>query len=67
MTVSYRWTCGDWYCEVSSNSGRYLNDSQKIDFPFNTEDFGRDESAELKAALREAFPSAEVVAGEDDF
>jgi hypothetical protein len=49
-----------WYCETWIGD-TLVDDSQKVWFPVNVDDYGRDETAELKSALREGFPEAEIV------
>jgi hypothetical protein len=48
-----------WYCE--SFVGRELiDDSQKIWFPVQVDNYSRDEFSGLKQALQEEFPNAEI-------
>jgi hypothetical protein len=58
------WTYGSqapgWYAHLAFGD-RIITDSRKIDFPVAVEDYGRDDADELEAALREAYPMAEVI------
>ena len=49
-----------WYCE-SWNGDTMIDDSQKVWFPVSVDDYGRDQTGELTAALVEVFPGAEIV------
>lgn len=57
-TARVRWTdvSGDpgWYVDVSDLEGRDLEDSMKVDFAVDVDQYGRDERDELEAALRAA-------------
>ena len=64
--VTYRWddqpgVTPGWYCE-SWAGDEMIDDSQKIWFPVDAEDFAQGQAGDLEAALRNAFPSAEIVA-----
>lgn len=64
-TVTYRWddqpgVTPGWYCESRDENGRTVDDSQKIWWPIDVDQFGEDERAELAQALRDAFPDAVV-------
>lgn len=48
-----------WYCQ-SFEGDSFRDDSQKVWFPVTVDDYGRDEASDLEAALREAFPHAEI-------
>lgn len=48
-----------WYCESHDADGR-VDDSQKVWFPVSVDDYGHDEADDLRAALAEAFPAAEI-------
>ena len=63
--VTYRWDdqCGvepGWYAETYMGREQ-IDDSQKVWFPVVVDDFGRDDFDGLEAAMREAFPGAEIV------
>lgn len=63
--VTYRWDNRPgvepgWYCQSYTGNHTFCDDSQKVWFPVNVEDFSADDRAELDAALRAAFPNAEV-------
>lgn len=62
--VSYTWSdqigaAPAWYCQVWGRD-RILSDSQKIDFPVDTEAFGEDDHESLITALAEAFPGVAI-------
>ena len=62
--VTYRWDdqAGDesgWYAQTWAGS-EFIDDSQKIWFPVAVDQFDRDSADDLEAALREAFPAAEI-------
>jgi hypothetical protein len=63
--VTYRWTdqtgvTPGWYCETWSGS-QMVDESQKVWFPVDVEDFLKEEEAQLVESLREAFPEAEII------
>ena len=49
-----------WYVEALDADGNFLDDSMKIWFPVDTDDFSAAEEAELVAALKEQFPDATI-------
>ncbi len=62
--VTYRWDDqpgveAGWYCE-SWDGAVWIDDSQKVWFPVVVDSYDHDRADELEAALREAFPAAEV-------
>lgn len=62
--VTYRWDAPHgvepgWYAESWADT-EMIDDSQKVWFPVPVDDYGRDEADDLEAALREAFPGAEI-------
>jgi hypothetical protein len=64
--VTFRWDdqAGvepGWYCE-SWDGDKMVDDSQKVWFPVPVDDFRHGQADELAAALRDAFPGAEIVA-----
>lgn len=66
-TVHYWWDSQDpqnagWYVRVQDETGRTMDDSMKVWFPVDVEEFGEDQAEELAAALREAFPEAKIEA-----
>ena len=65
--ITYRWDDqpgveAGWYCQSYDADG-FCDDSQKVWFPVSVDDYAEDEQAELVAALKEAFPNAEIVKG----
>jgi hypothetical protein len=63
--VTYRWDDqpgveAGWYAESWAGDER-IDDSQKVWFPVSVDDYDRAEADELEAALREAYPAAEIV------
>ena len=63
--VTYRWDDQPgvepgWYCESWAGS-RMIDDGQKIWFPVSVDEYTEAERSDLVAALREAFPAAEIV------
>lgn len=64
-SVTYRWddqigADPGWYCESHDSAGLLLDDSQKIWWPVDVDDYGRDEEIALAEALAGAFPSATI-------
>lgn len=54
-----------WYGEVRNEEGQVIDDTMKIWFPVDVDQFGRQESQKLTDALCEAFPDHEIcVSGE---
>lgn len=58
--IRCRWddSCGvepGWYCETFNIHGTMLDDSQKIWFPINVDEFNKSQKTELKNALYDAF------------
>lgn len=53
-------TNAGWYAMTYDADGRELQDSMKIWFPVPVDDFGSGDASELRAALAEAFPGAEI-------
>lgn len=67
-TVQYWWDAQDpqnsgWYARVLDERGRETDDSMKVWFPVEVDEFGEDQADELDQALREAFPQAKIEAG----
>lgn len=69
--VTYRWDSQDpknegWYCEswATEEDGTpvMIDESQKIWFGVDTDDFDAADAESLEAALQEKFPNAEIVA-----
>lgn len=58
--VTVRWDDG-WYCEAYDEDDNFLDDSQKVWFPIDTDYYGTGEAESLSLALTEAFPMAEIV------
>lgn len=48
-----------WYAVVSEGN-HVIDDSQKVWFPVDVDDYGQDEGEELAVALQAAFPDAEI-------
>lgn len=66
-TVQYWWDSQDpqntgWYVRVQDERGQTMDDSMKVWFPVEVEEFSEDQAEELAAALREAFPEAKIEA-----
>jgi hypothetical protein len=64
--VTYRWddqpgVDAGWYCQSFDEGNELMDDSQKVWFPVNVDNYGEDEEDELVEALQEAFPHAEIV------
>jgi hypothetical protein len=62
--VTVRWDDQDphnegWYCESFAGQ-ELIDDSQKIWFGVDTDNFGITSLAELRKALQEVFPNAEI-------
>lgn len=51
-----------WYCETYDADGDLRDDSQKVWFPVSVDEFAHNQADELEAALKEAFPGAELEA-----
>lgn len=49
-----------WYCQAYDADG-VRDDSVKTWFPIDVDDFSRGQKTELLAALRDAFPAADIV------
>lgn len=49
-----------WYLMAFDRDGDMVDDSQKVWFPVTADNFGRGDRKGLTAALREAFPGAEI-------
>lgn len=49
-----------WYCETYDAGGNPLDDSQKVWFPVDLDKYRRDQRKELIAALKAAFPGADI-------
>lgn len=49
-----------WYAETFDGEGNFADDSQKVWFPVQVDEFGQDQEAELIEALSEAFPGANI-------
>lgn len=67
VTLRYWWDDQDpsnegWYVEAKDSEGEFLDDSMKIWFPVDVEDFSDSQEAELIAALKGEFPDATVEA-----
>lgn len=65
--IEYRWDEIDpanpgWYAVSYDASGEVIDDSMKIWWPVDVDEFGADQGDELGAALRKAYPGAEIVA-----
>lgn len=65
MTLSYYWdeqfgVKPGWYVELRDAEGTVEDDSMKVWFPVDVDEFTEDQETELVAALREAFPDAEI-------
>jgi hypothetical protein len=48
-----------WYCE-SYKGDEMADDSQKVWFPVDVEDYSQGQRSELRTALKEAFPGADI-------
>ena len=48
-----------WYVMIMDGNRDFVDDSIKIWFPVNVNEFGPDDEAALKDALMEAYPDAE--------
>jgi len=64
--VQYRWDDQDranegWYCETYDDDG-LIDDSMKIWFPIDLDEYDEIDEKELVTALKEEFPGAEVSA-----
>ena len=64
--VSYRWDDQfgvepGWFVETWDGC-EFADDSQKVWFPVAVDQFDRDQEQDLVAALREAFPGADIEA-----
>ncbi len=62
--VTYRWDDrpgveAGWYCQ-SFEGFRFMDDSQKVWFLIDVDDYDEDEEDELVEALQEAYPNAEI-------
>jgi hypothetical protein len=65
QTVKVHWDESDvqnpgWYAEVLDHEGRTETDSVKGDFPIDLNTFPRDDTAEMRAALKAEFPGHEI-------
>jgi hypothetical protein len=49
-----------WYCE-SWDGCEFIDDSQKIRFPVQVDDYAETDVRDLREALAAAFPAAEIV------
>jgi len=63
--VTYRWDDrpgveAGWYCQ-SFEGAKFMDDSQKVWFLVDVDDYDEDEEDALVEALQEAYPSAEIV------
>ena len=63
--VTYKWDDrpgveAGWYCQ-SFEGGKFMDDSQKVWFPIDTDNYDEDEEDELVEALQEAYPNAEII------
>jgi len=50
-----------WYVECLNDEGMCIVDSEKVWFPVDVDDFGKDQLDELVEALHAQWPDAEVV------
>lgn len=53
-----------WYVMTYSADGQELDDSMKIWFPVDVDDFSQDEEGEMVEALKGQFPGLEIVNAE---
>lgn len=64
--ISYHWDMqGDtsgWYVTARDSSGQIVDDSEKVWFPVEVDEFTAEQSEELTAALAAAFPGVEISA-----
>jgi hypothetical protein len=63
--VRYYWDAqtgaeGGWYTMGYDADGGEADDSQKVWFPVDVDSYDRSQADDLEAALREAFPDAEI-------
>lgn len=49
-----------WYCQSYDADG-FVDDSQKVWWPVDVDDYSHDQRSELVTALQEAFPNATIV------
>lgn len=66
-TVQYWWDDQDpqnagWYVRVQDERGQTMDDSMKVWFPIEVDEFGQGQAEDLAQALREAFPEAKIEA-----
>lgn len=64
-TLRYWWDTQDpnskgWYVEAKDSDGEFLDDSMKIWFPVDVDDFDENSEAALIEALMAEFPNAVV-------
>lgn len=64
--IQYWWDDQDpqnagWYAREMQD-GEFRDDSMKVWFPVEVDEYDQDQSEDLAAALAEAFPDAEIVA-----
>ena len=50
-----------WYCESYDDEGELRDDSQKVWFGVQVDEYTEDDRSGLIAALKEAYPNAEIV------
>ena len=65
--VEYWWDDQDssnagWYARTRDENGDERDDSMKVWFPVEVDEYDEDQGDELAEALQEAFPDAEIVA-----
>jgi hypothetical protein len=51
-----------WYVEAKDSEGEFLDDSMKVWFPVDVEDFSEDEETKMVEALKAEFPNAAIEA-----
>jgi hypothetical protein len=66
-TVEYWWDNQDpsnagWYARTRDASGQECDDSMKVWFPVEVDEYDETQGDDLAEALREAFPGAQVIA-----
>lgn len=67
VKIEYYWDTSDpcnegWYAMGRDETGEIVDDSMKVWFGVDVDDYDKDQGDELGQALREAYPDAEVVA-----
>lgn len=63
--IEFYWDTTDpanagWYAMERSADGEIIDDSMKVWFPVDVDEFGESDGQQLKEALIEAFPDHEV-------